>query len=116
MKGLGVEISLAKSLVSYKGTALEFAKRTIYKGFNVSPLSLRELFESLSTGPAFVALIRKYGIAYSNIRQLIGLGYRSSSSRREKLLRLLMSVPSDRASLEKSLKFFYERANVRRSG
>lgn len=38
MDTLGVEINLSKSLISDSGTALEFAKRTIFRGEDVSPL------------------------------------------------------------------------------
>jgi len=38
MSQLNVEINLSKSIVSHRGTAFEFAKRTIFKGEDVSPL------------------------------------------------------------------------------
>jgi hypothetical protein len=51
LKELGVECGLHKSIMSPKGTGLEFAKSTFIDKQNVSPISLDELSVSL-TDPA----------------------------------------------------------------
>lgn len=43
MQGLGVEINLSKSVVSNPGSVVEFAKRTSFKGVDVSAISLKML-------------------------------------------------------------------------
>jgi hypothetical protein len=40
---IGVEIGLAKSLVSPRGLAVEFAKRTIWRGVDISPVPFTEM-------------------------------------------------------------------------
>jgi hypothetical protein len=49
-QGLGIEINLSKSITSTNGS-FEFAKRTFYKGTEVSGLSWRQFLDygSLST-------------------------------------------------------------------
>jgi hypothetical protein len=49
MKGLGVEINLSKSVVSNPGSVVEFAKRTSFKGVDVSAVSLKMLQAALDS-------------------------------------------------------------------
>lgn len=48
LSDLGVSCGLAKSILSPKGTGLEFAKRTFVDGYDVSPISLKEFEVSLT--------------------------------------------------------------------
>lgn len=79
MKALGVEVSLAKSLVS-DNLSLEFAKRFIYKGTDVSPLSLKEFDVALRSLPNLLGFIRRAAtlapISYSDVLRSCGFGYR----------------------------------------
>jgi len=76
MQTLGVGIGLHKSLISVSGTALEFAKRTLYKGQDVSPVTLTE-FKSAFAGPAnAVEFIKKYGLTLTVFLKAAGYGYR----------------------------------------
>lgn len=63
MEELGVQIGLHKSLLSPKGTALEFAKRTFYQGVDVSPISLLELDSALRDLSSWVAFSRKHSLS-----------------------------------------------------
>jgi hypothetical protein len=45
-KGLGVEINLTKSVIAKGVPVVEFAKRTSYKGFDVSALSFKEFISN----------------------------------------------------------------------
>jgi hypothetical protein len=45
---LGVQVGLAKSLLSPKGNSLEFAKRTFVDAIDCSPISLLELEKALN--------------------------------------------------------------------
>lgn len=46
---LGVECNLAKSILSNKGIGLEFAKKTFYRGVNISPTPLSEFYAALQS-------------------------------------------------------------------
>jgi hypothetical protein len=41
MDQLGVKLGIAKSVISPDGLGIEFAKRTLYKGEDVSPFPLQ---------------------------------------------------------------------------
>lgn len=95
MLALGVEIGLAKSIISDSGTALEFAKRTLYKGQDVSPIPLLEYSAALESTPAFMEFINKYQTPDAFIKQCLGIGYRSSlHCKRWILFQLLRNVPT----------------------
>jgi len=96
MKAIGVEISLAKSLVSCT-SSLEFAKRTWIRKREVTPISLAEMLVGLRNVGALEQLVRKIsrfgevrkaavaryaGFGYRNLARLpvgLGLGNRLSS-------------------------------------
>jgi hypothetical protein len=75
---LGVSVGLAKSVISMKGTSLEFAKKTLYKGVDVSPIPLKEYSAALESPAAFMMFTRKYHCTIGVIKSLLGLGYKSS--------------------------------------
>lgn len=80
MKTIGVEISLAKSLVS-NTSSLEFAKRTWISRREVTPISLAEMLVSLRNVGALEQLVlktKKYGeIRISAVARFAGFGYRN---------------------------------------
>jgi len=80
MNLIGVEIGLAKSLVSSQGT-FEFAKRTYYKGQDVSPISLAEAVVSLRNIASLMELVKKNlkfeRIRVSSVARFAGFGYRN---------------------------------------
>jgi len=67
MKTLGVELGLAKSVISPGGLGLEFAKRTLFKGMDVSPFPLKEAKAGHASVPAILEIQRKYNISDLNI-------------------------------------------------
>jgi hypothetical protein len=79
MAALGVGINLAKSIISDQGSGLEFAKRTFIDGQDVSPISLRELSESLQPGniSSWVAFANKYDLSFSDQTKILGFGYKT---------------------------------------
>jgi len=102
MKSLGVECGLHKSLLSPKGLALEFAKRTVYKGQDVSPVSLKEFYAASRHLGACVELTNKFGISFPKMLQAFGAGWKTRSwlnkplgklSSRIRLLILAFNVP-----------------------
>lgn len=96
MKGLGVDVNLSKSVISTDGLGLEFAKKTILNGKDVSPIPLKEYSAALRTSASFKTFVKKYEIPDSVIKTLLGLGYKSSiNSRRWEAWKLILSIPND---------------------
>lgn len=79
MDEIGVGINLSKSVLSYKGTGLEFAKRTIIDGIDCSPISLRDLSISLQPGAvsSWVAFAKAHSLDFNLQRKVLGFGYRT---------------------------------------
>jgi hypothetical protein len=80
MKEIGVDISLAKSLVS-NTSSLEFAKRTWVAGRDVTPVSLAEMLVALRSLGALGELVNKnmkFGvIRISSVARFCGFGFRN---------------------------------------
>jgi hypothetical protein len=101
MAEIGVEIGMAKSLVSRNGT-LEFAKRFFVDGIDCSPVSLRELLTSSFSLLGKVDFAIKYGLSLPKLLSLQKTGYRTKGwltrsldrqSRRIRTLGLLFYSP-----------------------
>jgi len=73
---LGVECGLHKSLLSPNGTALEFAKRTFYKGQDVSPISLTEFYAANGSISEMISYMRKYQLTLPQVARTLGFGWR----------------------------------------
>jgi len=73
---LGVECGIAKSILSPKGTAVEFAKRTFWKGVDVSPIPVLEFVMANLTLAEAVALAKKYHLTFPKLLRSLGYGYR----------------------------------------
>lgn len=80
LEGLGVECGLHKSVVSHAGLSLEFAKRTYFKGMDVSPISLTEFIASCSSISEMISFARKYQLGLAQIARALGYGWRVISS------------------------------------
>jgi hypothetical protein len=79
MDMIGVDINLTKSILSYKGIGLEFAKRTFVNGVDCSPISLRDLSLSLQPGniSSWVAFAKAHKLDFNLQRKVLGFGYRT---------------------------------------
>jgi len=108
-KSLGVQVGLHKSLLSPKGLCLEFAKRTVWVGQDVSPVPLRELVAASETLPGFVEFVRKYKLSLPQSLRAFGFGWRNLSwldkplgklSGNIRLIILGLSVPADADAVE----------------
>lgn len=77
MEEVGVEISFAKSLVSYNGT-WEFAKRFYAHGKDCTPLPLKEASAAIRSFDALLQLILRMGgkVTPSAMLGFLGKGYR----------------------------------------
>nr|UJQ92451.1 MAG: putative RNA-dependent RNA polymerase [Mitoviridae sp.] len=87
MRELGVEIGLAKSLISRKGV-LEFAKRYFVSGVDCSPVPLMELGVAFYSGMAALEFARKYALQFPRLVSVLGYGFRVKAR-----LAVLQSLP-----------------------
>jgi len=80
MREIGVDISLAKSMVSATGS-LEFAKRTWISGREATPIPLAELVVALCHLGALEQLVKKCStfvtLRMSSVARFAGFGYRN---------------------------------------
>lgn len=88
MKRMGVGIGVHKSMVSNTGQALEFAKRTFYKGMDVSPISFREFVIGRQSFAGLLELVRKYSLTLGQTMSALGYGFRAKASASQRLLSL----------------------------
>lgn len=77
MESIGVQIGIAKSLLSPRGDALEFAKRFIYRGVDLSPVPLKEVLAAIQSISGLLELGRKHGLALKDLALIAGYGYRA---------------------------------------
>lgn len=73
---IGVECGIAKSLLSPRGLAIEFAKRTLWKGIDISPVPLTEFVAANLTVSEAVAFARKYKLSFPRLIKSLGYGYK----------------------------------------
>jgi len=80
LEALGVKCGLHKSVISDSGDSLEFAKRTYYKGIDVSPISFTEFIAATHSISEMVSFAKKYNLTLSGIARVLGYGWRVISS------------------------------------
>jgi len=73
---IGVECGIAKSLLSSNGLAIEFAKRTLFKGEDISPVPLTEFIAANLTLSDGIQFARKYKLSFPELVKSLGYGYR----------------------------------------
>lgn len=71
---IGVECGIAKSLLSHSGIAIEFAKTTFYKGFNVSAVPLLELCTAQLALADAIQFGKKYNLTFPQLLKALGYG------------------------------------------
>lgn len=89
MKQLGVELNLAKSIISTKGDGLEFAKRTLYKGTDVSPIPFKEMSASHQKFANLRTFSEKYNLTPLSILRYLGYGYKVDPTKNSLLVKSL---------------------------
>lgn len=88
MAAIGVDIGDHKSLVSRNGLALEFAKRTLYNGVDVSGVPFREFVIGLQSAAGLMELIRKYSLSVGTMLSALGYGYRAKAKASSRIVML----------------------------
>nr|UJQ92521.1 MAG: putative RNA-dependent RNA polymerase [Mitoviridae sp.] len=79
---LGVECGIAKSIISPQALAIEFAKRTFWKGIDVSPIPVLEFVMANLTLAEAVSFAKKYSLSFAQLLKCLGYGYRVLGSLR----------------------------------
>lgn len=75
LSAVGVNVGLAKSLVSKKG-ALEFAKRYYIGGSDCSPVALKEVAAAIANPTFCLAFMEKFDLMIPTMASILGFGYR----------------------------------------
>jgi hypothetical protein len=102
MTQLGVEIGLSKSILSPKGKGLEFAKRTILGGTDVSPIPFKEVSSAHRSFANMRSFMDKYNLTLNEVIRLLGYGYKVDSTKNTRLVRAIkmgLSVPRNHTEL-----------------
>jgi len=76
LDALGVECGLHKSVLSPRGIGLEFAKRTLINGEDVSPIPIEEFLAANQTLPSALALAMRYSLDFPSLIKVLGYGYK----------------------------------------
>jgi len=92
LTSIDVKCSLAKSILSPKGLGLEFAKRTLLRGTDVSPTPLKEFHSALEDPVSLLSYGRKYGLSIPQMLKVGGLGYKVLGSLDKPLSKLNFKV------------------------
>ena len=103
MKTLGVEIGLAKSVISPKGKGLEFAKKTILGGIDVSPIPFKEMSSAHRNLSSLRTFMDKYSLAMLGALRFLGYGYKVDPTKNSKIVAifdLVASIPRNSSDLQ----------------
>nr|WAY16589.1 putative RNA-dependent RNA polymerase [Rhizoctonia solani mitovirus 112] len=76
---LGMPVNLQKSLVSKDGSTMEFAKRTLWHGKDISPVPIKEMDASQGLVTAMVGFAIKYSLNLPQLLAAFQMGWRNIS-------------------------------------
>jgi hypothetical protein len=96
LSALGVEVGLAKSIISLKGKGLEFAKKTFLKGQDVSPVPFKEQSSAHRNFALMRNFCEKYNLTLLKALRFLGYGYKvgpDKNSRVVRLIKLALAIP-----------------------
>lgn len=101
---LGVEVNLSKSIISKKGTGLEFAKKTLVGGLDLSPIPFAEQSAATRNWSSAIAFKRRHELTDLNFLRFLGYGYKVDPNKNNSLNRIIslaLSIPtSDKEFIE----------------
>nr|UYL95344.1 MAG: RNA-dependent RNA polymerase [Tianjin Mitov tick virus 1] len=108
LKQLGVTVGLAKSIISEKGLGLEFAKKTIIKGIDVSPIPFKELSAAHRSFANMRTFMTKYNMSLLKVLRILGYGYKVDptkvSTKVVNVIDLALSIPREYSDIVKLFK------------
>lgn len=102
LKRLGVDVGLAKSIISLKGKGLEFAKRTILNGVDVSPIPFKEQSSAHRSTALAIQFMRQHKLTPLELLRFLGYGYKVDPSKKSKVVEVLslaLTIPDSAKSL-----------------
>ena len=102
LKSLGVEVGLAKSVISPSGTGLEFAKKTLLNGVDVSPIPFKEASAAHRNFSSLRSFAEKYSLSTLQILRFLGYGYKVDPTKNSMVvnkLKTAFNVPRTSADL-----------------
>lgn len=79
LDSLGMPVNLGKSILSHRGTALEFAKRTIYNGNDVSPITVKDLASAQMSLPHLAQFAKAHSMSFVKLLSGLLFGWRVRS-------------------------------------
>lgn len=79
LAALGMPINQAKSILSPLGKGLEFCKRTIINGVDISPIPLKEFCSATLTLPEAIGFANKYNLTFDKLLLTLGFGWKVRS-------------------------------------
>lgn len=89
LKTLGVDVGLAKSIISERGEGVEFAKRTVIKGDDVSPVPFLEQSSAHRNFASLRGFGEKYSLTPNQAIRFLGYGYKVDLSKNNSTVRKL---------------------------
>jgi len=98
MKTLGVEVGLAKSILSPKGKGLEFAKRTFMDGVDISPIPFREQVSVHDSAYKIRDFMTKYKMSPLSVLRFLGYGHKVDPTKNNMVnhvMRIITLLPSN---------------------
>jgi len=96
LKTLGVEVGLAKSIISEEGKGVEFAKRTVIEGTDVSPIPFIEQSTAHRNFSSLRSFMNKYSLTPNEAIRFLGYGYKVDITKNNSIahkLRLGLTLP-----------------------
>jgi hypothetical protein len=89
LKTLGEDVGLSKSVISEKGEGVEFAKRTVIQGVDVSPVPFLEQSAAHRNFAALRSFGEKYSMSPNQALRFLGYGYKVDLSKNNSTIRKL---------------------------
>jgi len=89
LKTLGVDVGLSKSVISEKGEGVEFAKRTVIQGVDVSPVPFLEQSAAHRNFASLRSFGEKYSMSPNQALRFLGYGYKVDLSKNNSTIRKL---------------------------
>lgn len=106
MSSLGVKVGLAKSIISQKGKGIEFAKKTIIDGINVSPIPYKEMSSAHMKLSMLFEFARKYGMTHLQMLRFLGYGYKVNTLKKNRVNEAIKTASRIPTSPEQLLRLF----------
>lgn len=102
MSQLGVEIGLAKSIISSKGSGLEFAKKTFLNGQDVSPVPFKDMSSAHRNVAIATEFMHRYNMTFLQLLRFLGYGYKVDPTKDNsvvKAIKLALLIPKSAREL-----------------